>query len=347
MADTLSRQQKGKRWGDILKFVVFIAIGFLFIYWFLLKLPPEQKQEIWASFKSADYAWVAVTMAVCLASHFVRALRWRLLYKPLGREPRLLPTFGAVVVAYMANMAFPRLGEVLRCAVLRTSDGIAVEKSLGTVITERITDVVLNALIILVGTLLIVGDIREWVFEGLSAKADSLPSTTVVIAAIVAAGVIAVALYKLLYKRLLKYAFFSRIDKLLRGMFDGVKSILHLDRRSAVLYFVYSALIYGFYILGGLVMMQAFPETSGLGFNAAFLLYFLGSVGMMFSQGGIGVYPVLVQMALAVYAVPKAAGLACGWLLWGAQQAVVIAVGMLFMIYFSIAKRKSKDAVVE
>ena len=325
---------------DIVKFVVFVAIGFFFVYWFLLKLPADQKAAIWQSFKGADYLWVAVAMAACLLSHFVRALRWRLLYKPLGQQPALFSTFGAVLVAYLANLAFPRLGEVLRCAALRTSDNIAVDKSLGTVVTERLTDVLLNALIIVIGLLFVVSDIREWAAGGLAEKSVSLQALAIAAVSGLALLAAVVLLYRRYREKLLRNKLFAKIDKLVMGVLDGVKSILYLDRRSLTLYIVYSLVIYMLYIVAGLIIFKSVPETAHLGVSAAFLLYFMGSVGMMFSQGGIGLYPVLVQMALAVYAVPKVQGLATGWLLWGAQQAVVLAFGLLFMFYFALAKRK-------
>ena len=74
--------------------------------------------------------------------------------------------------------------------------------------------------------------------------------------------------------------------------------------------------------------------------RAAFVVYLFGSVGMTFSQGGIGVYPVLVQLALDIYGISMEVGTACGWLLWGSQQAVVIAVGAAYLIYFSIMKKR-------
>ena len=97
-----------------------------------------------------------------------------------------------------------------------------------------------------------------------------------------------------------------------------------------------------FYILGGLIIFQAFDATRGLGFDAAFVTYLFGTVGMTFSQGGIGVYPVLVQLSLDIYSIPMEVGTACGWLLWGSQQAVVVAVGAAYLIYFSLIKRKNK-----
>ena len=130
-------------------------------------------------------------------------------------------------------------------------------------------------------------------------------------------------------------------------MVDGVKSILHLGSRNTLLFIVYSITIYFLYILGGLIIFQAFEATCGLGMGAAFVVYLFGSVGMTFSQGGIGVYPVLVQLALDIYGVPMEVGAACGWILWGSQQAVVIVIGAAYLIYFSLRKRRNIATINE
>lgn len=336
-------ETKKKSWlKDALRLIIFLGIGGFFIYWFLIKLDPEQKAAIWQSFVGADYWWVAAAMACCLLSHLVRALRWQLLFKPMGHNPSTGNTFGSVLVAYMANLALPRAGEVMRCATLRTSEGIPVEKSLGTVVTERIIDVLAFAVIIVIGMLAMFGQAKDWLYDTLSEKYDRLPNMAMIIGALVALALLAFLLYKLLWKRLLHIKLFKKIDDLMHGMVDGVKSILHLGKRNTVLFLVYSVVIYLLYILGGLIIFQAFDATSTLGFDAAFVVYLFGTVGMTFSQGGIGVYPVLVQLALDIYGIPLEVGTACGWLLWGSQQAIVLAVGAAFLIYFSIIKRKNK-----
>ena len=332
--------KKKSRWGDVLRLVVFLGIGIFFIYWFLLKLDAEQKVAIWQSFREADYMWVAVAMVCCLLSHFVRALRWQLLFHPIGYHPTLNATFGSVVIAYLGNLAFPRAGEVMRCATLRTSEGIPVEKSLGTVVTERIIDTLAFGLIVVIGLLAMFGRAKDWLYNTLSERFTSLPNMAMIIGVLVALALLAFVLYKLLWKRLLHIPFFMKIDDLVRGMVDGVKSILHLGGRRTALFVVYSIVIYTLYILGGLIIFQAFGETRGLGFDAAFVTYLFGSVGMTFSQGGIGVYPVLVQLSLDIYGISMEVGTACGWLLWGSQQAIVIAVGAAYLIFFSIKKKR-------
>ncbi|MBP5541034.1 MAG: flippase-like domain-containing protein [Bacteroidales bacterium] len=330
------------RLGDIAKMVVFLGIGIFFIYWFLLKLEPQQKAAIWQAFREADYLWVAVAMAVSLLSHLVRALRWQLLYHPIGYKPHIGNVFGSVVVAYLANLAFPRAGEVVRCATLRTSEDIPVEKSLGTVVTERLVDTLAFAIVVLIGMLVMFGQAKDWLYNILSEKFDSLPNMAIIVSVLVVMAVMAFLAYKFLWKRLLHIPFFQKVDNMVRGMVDGLKSIFHMGTRRTVLFIVYSVLIYLLYILGGLIIFQAFDETGWLGMRAAFVIYIFGSVGMTFSQGGIGVYPVLIQLGLDIYGISMEVGTACGWLLWGSQQAVVIAVGAAFLVYFSLQKRQQR-----
>ena len=338
MTDTAPKPKS--RLGDIAKMTIFLGIGAFFIYWFLLKLEPGQKAAIWQSFREADYLWVAACMACSLLSHVVRALRWQLLFPPIGFRPSVNNTFGSVMVAYVGNLAFPRAGEVMRCATLRTSEAIPVERSLGTVFTERIIDVLAFAVIIAIGLLAMLGRVKDWLYDTLSARFTSLPNLWMLAATAVVLLAVAIVGYKLFWYRLLHIGLFKKIDDLVRGMLDGVKSILHLGPRGTALFLLYSVAIYALYIVNGLILFRAFGPTTGLGLDAAFVVYLFGTVGMTFSQGGIGVYPVLVQLALDIYGVPAATGTACGWLLWGSQQAVVLVVGAAYLIYFSLKKRR-------
>ena len=332
--------QKKNRLGDVLRLILFLGIGIFFIYWFLIKLDSAQKEAIWQSFLEADYGWVAVAMVCCLLSHLIRALRWQLLYHPIGCHPSLLNTFGSVVVAYLGNLAFPRAGEVMRCATMRTSEHIPMEKSIGTVVTERAIDLLFFALIILIGLLAMFGQAKDWLYDTLSERYNSLPNMFMLGAAAALILILAFLFYKFLWKKLLHYKLIKKIDDLFHGTLDGVKSILHLGTRNTLLFLLYSIIIYALYILGGLIIFQAFGATRHLGLDAAFVLYLFGSVGMTFSQGGIGVYPVLVQLALNIYNIPMEVGAACGWMLWSSQQIAVIVVGAAFLIYFSVKKHK-------
>ncbi|MBP5327692.1 MAG: flippase-like domain-containing protein [Bacteroidales bacterium] len=337
-----AENKKRKRLFNILKFLIFLGIGIFFVYWFLLKLSPEQKDAIWQSFLGARWGWVALVMLSSIVAHFIRALRWRLLFKPLGHIPSVNNTFGAVMVTYLANLAFPRLGEVMRCAMLRTSERIPMEKSIGTVVTERLFDILMFAVVILLGFLLMFSSVKDFIYDSLSQKFSTLPTLAVIATAGVILLVILFVLFKLFHERLLKFKPYKKIIDLISGCIDGVKSILHLGPKSTVLFLLYSATIYFLYIVGGWLILKAFGDTQTLGFQTAFVIYLFGSVGMMISQGGLGAYPVLVWQALVIYGVGETTGLACGWLLWGSQQAIVIVVGLAFLIYFSLLKNRDK-----
>ncbi len=336
-----------KHIGDILKFTVFVSIGIFFIYWFLLKLDADQKAAIWESFVSARWGWVAVVMLASLVAHFIRALRWRLLFKPLDHCPSVFNTFGSVMVTYLANLAFPRLGEVMRCAMLRTSEGIPMEKSLGTVVTERLFDVLLFALVVLLGFLLMFGSVKDFLYDSLSQKFSTLPTLAAIAVAGIVILVLLVVAYKLFHQKLLKFKPYKKMADLVAGCIDGVKSILHLGPKSTILFITYSIAIYLLYIAGGWFILQAFADTQDLDFSAAYVIYLFGTVGMMISQGGLGAYPVLVWQAVALYGIGESTGLACGWLLWGAQQAIVIVVGLFFLVYFSLLKGKKHTTAIE
>lgn len=327
---------------DIIKLVVFLGVGIFFIYWFLLKLDAGEKQAIWDSFIHADYLWVFLVMVCMMVSHLARALRWQLLYRPMGLRPRLNNVMGAVVVTYMANLAFPRLGEVLRCALLHNSDNIPIQKSVGTVVTERCFDILAFGVVVLIGLLFMYGQAKAWLVDALQQQSQGLPGIAAVAAAMVAAIIAIVLLYRLLRKRLLGIGLFRKIDDVIQGGLDGLKSIFHLSPRDIVCFAAHSIVIYFCYIAGGVIILQAIPETSGLGFGAAFVLYLFGSVGMTISQGGLGAYPALVMEALALYGIAPTVGLAAGWLLWSSQQAVVIVVGLGYLVYFSLAKKKNR-----
>lgn len=323
---------------NILKFLVFLGIGVFFIYWFLLKLDADTRSSIWQSFRSANYFWVGVAMAVSIISHILRALRWNMLLQSMGHGVRWNHSFGAVMVAYLANLAVPRLGEVLRCGVLLHSDRVPVQKSLGSVVTERIVDVFAFGLTLLLGLALAFYQLKDWLYDQLSAKVSSLPSIWVVLAVGFVAVVAVVALYIVFRKKLLKYPAFQKINKLVVGFFEGLKSITHLHR--PWLFVLYSLAIYFLYFLGGYIIFLALPETVGLPFVAALVLYIFGTVGMMVTPGGIGLYPVLVWQAIAIYGVGQEAGLASGWLLWSSQQVVVLILGFAYLIKFSILKKQ-------
>ena len=126
---------------------IFLAIGIFLIFWFLNKLSPAEKQEIWHYFLQANPLWMIIAMFIGIISHIFRALRWNLLIESVTKKPKIKNTFWAVMSGYLVNYAVPRLGEITRCALLGKKEKIAVDTVLGTMISERLFDVICYVII--------------------------------------------------------------------------------------------------------------------------------------------------------------------------------------------------------
>lgn len=327
-----------KKIGNIVKFVFFVGLGIFFIYWFLSKLTADEKAQIWQAFDNVNYFWVAVVFVTGVISHVVRALRWRLLFEPLDYKPRTSTTFGAVMIAYLANLAVPRLGEVLRCGVLNQYEKIPIQTSLGTVVTERIIDLIGFALTVLLGLVLEFNLLKDYLYDALSQKM-AVPSLATLALVGVLGLVLCIVLYRIFRKKLMQIPLFLKVKTTIIDFWQGIKSILYLRR--PWLFVIYSLLIYFLYFLGGYIAFKVLPETMHLTLVSALMVYIFGSVGMMVTPGGIGLYPALIAETLAIYKIAKPIGYALGWISWGVQQIVTLVFGMGYFIALPLMKKKN------
>ena len=325
----------------IMKVLMPLVLGGAILYWMYRG---EDWQTIWhVATMEMDWTWMLLSFPFGILAQLCRGWRWRQTLEPVGEHPRTSVAIHSIFLSYAVSLVIPRVGEFTRCGVLKRYDGITFSKALGTVVTERIIDILSFFIIVAIGMLVIFGKAKDWLYDTLSEKYDSLPNMAMILGVTVAAIAVLYILYRLFWMRLQHLKTVQRINKLFRGMAEGLKSILHLGTKSTILFLIYSLIIYILYILGGLIIFQAFEETKGLGIGATFVVYLFGSIGMTFSQGGIGVFPVLVQLALEIYGISMEVGTACGWLLWGSQQAIVILVGAVYLVYFSLKKKKKQS----
>ena len=148
----------------ILQYIFFLGLGVFFAWLSLKNLNNEKIQQIKIAIKNAKHWLIIPVFAILILSHFVRAMRWRLLMEPLGYYPSKLNTFFAVMIGYLTNQAVPRLGEVLKCTVLARYEKIPADKLIGTIILERIIDAV-TLLTIFIITLAIQPDLYSQLLD--------------------------------------------------------------------------------------------------------------------------------------------------------------------------------------
>ncbi|MBE0648835.1 MAG: flippase-like domain-containing protein [Bacteroidales bacterium] len=323
----------------ILKFVVFLGLG-IFITWLSLKdLSDVERQEIVKAFRTANYNWVILGIALGICSHILRALRWMMFMNPMGYNPRFRNSFYAVMIGYLANLAFPRLGEVTRCGILTKYEKIPFNRALGTVITERAIDMLIFFSLFALMIVTQMGSIQEYlddtIYPKLAEKFGALHYSRILWLTAGGFMVFFTLLIWLFRHKLQKFKLYQKIRSLAVGFYEGLKSLTRIKR--PWLFILYSLSIWALYYLMLYVCFFCFPATSDLSLGAGLSALVLGSIGIMITPGGIGLYPALIQETLKLYGIALVTGLALGWIVWATQTLMILVLGggSLLMLSFN------------
>lgn len=331
---------------NILRFSLFLGIGLFFIWLFMRNLTAEQKSEIFLSFRIAEYSWIILAFALGMLSHLLRSLRWKILMEPMGYKPRTSNVFMAVMIGYLANLALPRLGEVSRCGILTKYEKIPFNKSFGTVITERVIDMVSFVLIfflmIFTQTEKIHTYIEQKIYIPLEQKFDfnliGGNYLMFLISGFMVAGIIAFIIIHKKYKHTKVYKKFYNV---LTGLLEGMQSLTRIKR--PFLFVFYSIAIWVLYLLMAYVVFFSLSETAELGFDAGLAVLIFGSIGIMIVQGGIGIYPAIVAETLFLWDIPETKGYAMGWLIWASQTLMILIAGIFSLLLLPLFNKSTYD----
>jgi len=326
-----------------LKIVFFLSIGVLFIWIFVGHLSDEDIKSIFDSFRRANYWWVGLSVIIGIGSHLIRALRWQLLLHPMGYKPGLLNTFFALLIAYFANLALPRLGEVTRCGVLKKYENIPFPNSFGTVIAERALDLLTFAVLFIVNILIQFDRINKYVhvkiYEPLGNKFFFFNDANIVFIIVILLA-ISLLLFIVVHKKLKKNKLYLKGYNVVVGFWQGLKSLSKVKR--PYLFIFYTVIMWAAYFLSVYVCIFSLTETAGLSPLAPFAVLVFGTIGIMLVQGGIGIYPAIAAETLLLYGVTSLQGYAFGWLAWSAQTITIIIFGIISLIVLPVFNRKQK-----
>lgn len=326
-----------------LQFILFLAIGIILLYYAFKGVPLA---DFWKELIRARYEWVIMGVIIGVVAHFVRALRWKLLLEPLGYQPKLLNSFHAVMTGYLANYAFPRIGEVTRCGVLNKTDRIPVDKLLGTVLIERTIDLLMLVILLFVVFAAKVQFFGSFINEKIFGPAysnmtdtfNSAPVLWIIFALIILSAFLAGYIFR---QRIGRIRGMHRVKEALRGIIAGFRSAFMLKRKWS--FIVYTILIWFLYFLMTWVVFFAVPATSALSpIDGLFILVF-GSIGMALPvQGGFGTYHLLVALGLSLFDISRADGMVYAIISHESQTLMILLVGgiSMFIVFFG---KKSKN----
>lgn len=313
-----------------------LALGF-FLIWFIYKdLNEEDKQNIITSIKEANYWWIVLSTLIALLSHVFRAYRWKYPLESLGIKIDMPNRFASVMIGYLANLAFPRLGEVTRCAVLARYHKQPFEKLFGTVIAERVIDALILLGMIVLAVVMQYGILRNFLLEALGPMAEKA-QTFVILGGAALVGLIGFLLFWRFIQRA-THPFALQLKEKLTGLFDGFATIKRMDGQFG--FYLHTALIWIAYVMMYWVTFQSLPETQSVPFGGILASFVLGGLSIVAVQGGLGAYPLAIMLILALYGVENSIGYAFGWIVWTAQTALIIITGFLAMLALPLLNSK-------
>lgn len=339
----------------IIKFILFFGIGILFIYLSIKDLSHDDwvglKDSAWQAARGYSWLWLLASFIAGVLSHYIRALRTRQLLQPLGYNVRRSMSFVSVMVCYISNLAFPRLGEVLRCTCLQQFERVPFQKTLGTVVTERAIDFMILVLTVFIAIVINTGILSTM-------KVDAATGLTLgeKLNGVFTGMLYNYKLYVMLFVIILffviaratrhkwgKIPFFVKLKNFFVGLWQGLVSIKDLN--SPMLFVFYTATIWVLYFLECYFCCQAFDFLSGISIVMIYTIFAMGNIGFLIGPGGIGAYWWIVAGTLVFYGFEYNAGLAVGMVAWGVQTFMVLLVGTVALVAASMMKAKSKNEV--
>lgn len=311
----------------ILKFLSFFLIGIL-IFWLVYK-DQDIKRIKSILTNEVNYFWIVVSLFLGLLSHISRTIRWNLMIEPLDHKPRMLNTFLAVMVGYLMNLALPRMGEISRCGVLARYEKIPFTKLIGTVVLERLIDVLMLLLLLIIVVITQFGQILEFLSNNPEVKGKFMKVITspVLLGALLLFLIVVwISRHKIRQSLLMK-----KVMGYVRQFIEGFRSIRDIKKKGAFIF--HSVFIWFLYYVMFYSIFFSFGFTSHLVPLAGLTVFVLGSFGMVAPvQGGIGAWHFMVIEGLALYGVDRTDGQIFALLAHGSTTIMLIVVGLISLL---------------
>lgn len=283
--------------------------------------------------------WLLASLIPITLSHVIRGLRWLLTLTPLGYRPKVGDSVDSIFVAYAANVLVPRVGEVSRCAVLTKYDRIPFSKALGTLVAERLIDMLLVAVFVCV-MLLTQFDVFMSLFATTGTSGISLgsllvsPKTYIVIAAIVAGAA-------LLWLWLKNTTLYAKMKQLVRGFVDGLMSLRTMQHKG--LFVLYTLGIWVGYFLEFYIAFFCFPFTADLSVVQGLVIFAAISLAIIIpTPNGAGPWHFVVISMMTLYGVSHADASSFALIVHTFQTLGVIMLGVYGWVALQVRNRKLK-----
>lgn len=311
---------------SLLQYALFLGLGIFLVWWSLSRIDGKEWEQMKQSLRGAHYWYLVPVVLALLASHFSRAMRWKILMEPLGYKTRISNTYMAVLIGYMANLAIPRLGEILKCTILAKYERVPADKLVGTIVAERAFDMICLAIVMVITIVTQTGLIGDFVYKLARENVGSGLSVTKIIIGVGALLIIGgVMIY--VFKKYSHISFITKVRKIIAGVWQGLTSVRFVKHKGWFIF--HTIFIWSMYLASVQIGMWALQETADYGIKVSLTVLFTGSIAMIVTPSGIGLYPIMVMQTMVLYGLNEAYGTAFGWVLWTVQFFQILIFGLI------------------
>jgi uncharacterized protein (TIRG00374 family) len=312
-----------------LSLIIPLVVGIVIIYYQFTTLNPDELEKIKTSFIKADYFYIFLSLFIALFGFWSRAYRWKFALQHLGYQTKFHNDLMTVCVSYLVNLTIPRSGEISRAALLKKYENVPFDKGFGTIVAERIVDMLIFLLFVAVGFISQFDKIYQYLIEK-NVKFETLIWFSII-------GIVLFFIFVLVWI----YAEWKIILKLkqkLSGLIEGMLSILKMKNKWN--YIFHSFFIWFSYLAMFYVTIFALPETANISFDVVVMGFIFGTLAVGFTNGGLGAYPLAIASILSLYGISEGIGTAFGYLIWVSQTLLTIFLGLLSYLLLPILNKK-------
>ena len=307
-----------------------LLLGTVLTYFTFISFSEKELTQMKGYFVYANYNYISISLFFAFLGYVFRAYRWKYTLEYVGVKPNFTLNFLAVSVGYFINLSIPRSGEVSRALILKKYSNVPFDKAFGTIIAERIVDVLVLFLFIIIAIVTEFSKLKNFLL-------DTIPVTKLMVLLAIAIIGFVVGLYLYKYS---KYKFILFIKSKIAGLKEGALSVINLPNK--IPFLVHTFLIWATYVFMFYFSTYALKDTSSISFGAVLVAFIIGSLTIAFTNGGFGFFPVLIARILFLYGIPLVAGNAFGWIVWTSQLIITVFLGILAFILLPIITRKNK-----
>lgn len=304
-----------------------IALGVYLTIYTYHKFSPQQLLEIKGYFQEADYKYIVLALLIAIFGNMSRAFRWKYSLDHLGYPTTFATNYMAINICYLLNLTVPKSGEISRAVILKKYNNIPFDKGFGTIVAERIVDLMVLLVFIFTAFILQFSVVKSFIL-------DKIPVEKAWIAGIIimVGGLAIVALF-----RFSKSKWIEKIKRKLTGLREGISTLLYMKNKGW--YALHTLFIWSSYVLMFYVTLFALPQTSSITFGAVVTAFVVGSIAIAFTNSGFGSYPFMIAKILALYGISETAGNAFGWIVWSSQMFLVVLLGLLSFLFLPLVNR--------